>query len=288
MGRWSVNEFTTFRWSFEDDVDCYAACGFDAIGVWQQKLSDFGEEKGAEWLVEAGLGVSSLHWIGGFTGSDGRGFCDSLRDAKSSMRVAQLLRARNVVVHSGSLNGHIRRHAHRLLREALDGLLPLAEEFNATLVLKPIPAGCAGPWTFLHDFDAACRLIDDLGSPHVRLVFDTYYHGRDQSLVDHLPQIVDYIGLIQIADAGGNPGPAPERYPPGAGSLPLDTLLAGLEGAGYRGYYEFEVWGDHLSDFGYRELLRCCAEAARRWERQSREAPSLRSDAATASGPNAS
>ena len=288
MGRWSVNEFTTFRWSFEDDVRSYAAAGFDAVGVWQQKLSDFGEEKGAEWLAEAGLTVSSLHWIGGFTGSDGRGFSDSLRDAKSSLRVAQLLGAQTVMVHSGSLNGHIRRHAHRLLRDALEGLLPLAEEFNATLVLKPIPAPCAGPWTFLHDFDAACRLIDELASPHVRLVFDTYYHGWDRSLVDHLPRIVDYIGLVQIADAGADPGAAPERYPPGAGSLPLGTLLARLENAGYRGCYEFEVWGDHLSHLTYHELLLCCAEAARRWERQLREAPSLRSDAAAASGPNAS
>src|SRR5262245_62293382 len=48
MARLSMNEMTTFRWSFEEDVAQYAAAGFSALGVWRQKLSDFGEETGIE------------------------------------------------------------------------------------------------------------------------------------------------------------------------------------------------------------------------------------------------
>ena len=265
MGRWSVNEFTTFRWSFEDDVRYYAEAGFESIGVWRQKLSDYGEEKGAELLRETGLSVSSLHWIGSFTGSDGRGYQDGLRDAKTAMQVAQLLGARNVVVHSGSCNGHIRPQAQRILCAALDALLPLAEEFNTTLVLKPIPEDCAGPWTFLHDFDAACRVVDMFDSPHIRLVFDTYYHAHDDAMLARLGQLVDYIGLVQVADATGAPRRLPERHLPGTGRLPLETLVRQMEAAGYRGSYELEVWGEHLGGLGYAELLRRCRDVSRRW-----------------------
>ena len=45
MGQLSINELTTYRWSFEEDVRNYAAAGITSIGVWRQKLSDFGEEK---------------------------------------------------------------------------------------------------------------------------------------------------------------------------------------------------------------------------------------------------
>ena len=52
MLRLSMNELTTFRWSFEEDVHNYAAADINAIGVWRQKLSDYGEEKCIELLSE--------------------------------------------------------------------------------------------------------------------------------------------------------------------------------------------------------------------------------------------
>lgn len=81
MPRLSMNEMTTYRWSFEEDVARYTAAGIGAIGVWRQKLSDFGEDKGVELLAESGLQVSNLLWAGGFTGSDGRSLRDSIDDA---------------------------------------------------------------------------------------------------------------------------------------------------------------------------------------------------------------
>ena len=86
MARLSINELTTFRWTFEEDVHHYQAAGIEGIGVWRQKLSDFGEEKGIELLVDSGLRVSSLLWAGGFTGSDGRSHKESVEDGKEAIK----------------------------------------------------------------------------------------------------------------------------------------------------------------------------------------------------------
>ena len=88
MAMLSMNETTTYRWSFEEDVRQYAAAGYQAIGVWRQKLADFGEEKGIELLRESGLAVSSLLWAGGFTCSDGSTHRESVEDARESIRLA--------------------------------------------------------------------------------------------------------------------------------------------------------------------------------------------------------
>jgi len=45
MAQLSMNETTTYRWSFEEDVAACAAAGIPAIGVWRQKLSDCGQAK---------------------------------------------------------------------------------------------------------------------------------------------------------------------------------------------------------------------------------------------------
>ena len=58
MARFSINEMTTYRWTFEEDVQHCAEAGIPALGAWRWKLSDFGEEKGIELLAEYGLAVS--------------------------------------------------------------------------------------------------------------------------------------------------------------------------------------------------------------------------------------
>jgi sugar phosphate isomerase/epimerase len=96
-----MNEMTTYRWSFDNDVAEYRAAGIPAIGVWRQKLSDYGEEKGIELLAETGLPVSNLLWAGGFTGSCGHSFRESVDDAIEAIRLAAALKAGCLVVYSG-------------------------------------------------------------------------------------------------------------------------------------------------------------------------------------------
>lgn len=103
MAELSINETTTFRWSFEDDVAAYAEAGIPAIGVWRQKLSDCGRAKAVELLASSGLKVSHLLWAGGFTGSDGRSYRDSVEDANEALRTAAELRTRTLVVYSGGI-----------------------------------------------------------------------------------------------------------------------------------------------------------------------------------------
>ena len=143
MARLSMNEMTTYRWSFDQDVAEYRAAGIAAIGVWRQKLSDYGEEKGIELLAETGLPVSNLLWAGGFTGSDGHSFRESISEAAEGIRLAAALKAGCLVVYSGGRAGHTHNHARRLLVDALRELAPLAEDLRVTLAIEPMHPACS-------------------------------------------------------------------------------------------------------------------------------------------------
>src|SRR5690606_15449974 len=138
MKQLSMNELTTYRWSFEEDVHQYAAAGMAAIGVWRHKLSDFGETKGAELLREHGLAVSSLLWAGGFTGSDGRSHKDSIEDALDAVRLAAQLESATRIVHTGPRAGHPHNHARRLVRSGLVDVAQYAEGPGVTLAPEPV------------------------------------------------------------------------------------------------------------------------------------------------------
>ena len=126
MATLSMNETTTFRWSFEEDVTRYAAAGIPAIGIWRQKISDCGPAKAVELLQKTGLRASHLFWAGGFTGSDGRSYRESVEDAIEALNLAGELGSHTLVVYSGARAGHTYNHARRLIQSALVELVPLA------------------------------------------------------------------------------------------------------------------------------------------------------------------
>jgi sugar phosphate isomerase/epimerase len=251
----SVNETTTFRWSFAEDVVRYAAEGIPAIGVWRQKLSDCCPVKSRKLLDQHRMKVSHLHWAGGFTGSDGRSFRESLDDAFEAIRTAAVLGAAALVVYSGARSGHTHGHARRLLFEALKQLAPEADELGVDLALEPMHPGCAAEWTFLTSLDDVLDAIEKCGSPRVKLVLDTYHLGHEANLAERIAQFVPRVALVQLGDARKPPHGEQNRCRLGEGCLPLKEIVAALKAAGYDGYYDVELLGEELESADYHSLL---------------------------------
>lgn len=251
----SVNETTTFRWSFEEDVLQYAQAGIPAIGVWRQKLSDVGDLKAAELLEETRMSVSCLFWAGGFTGSDGRSFRASIDDAAEALRSAAAIKAPHLLVCSGTRGGHTFNHARRLMRDALKELAPQAAELGLGLLIEPMHPGCAAGFTFLTTLDESLQLIDSVGSPVVKLVLDTYHLGHDEALLERIPQIAPQIGLVQLGDARQPPSTEQSRCRLGEGVLPLRQIVAAVVESGYDGFFEVELLGEEIETEDYHALL---------------------------------
>jgi len=255
MPRLSINELTTYRWSFEEDIEHYKAAGIQSLAVWRHKLSDFGEEKGIELLIESGLTVSSLQWAGGFTGSDGQSHQDSIADARSAIQLAAEMRADCLTVYSGSRAGHTNNHARRLLTGAIKNLLPIACEFGVPLAIEPMPSRCASEWTFLTDIDETLELLDQFDSPQLKLVFDTSHFGHNEAICSRLGELAQRIGIVHLADAKEPICCEQNRCRLGEGSIPLDCMISSLVRGGYDGYFDVKLMGEEIEAADYAELI---------------------------------
>ena len=255
MTRLSMNEITTYRWAFEEDVARYCQAGIPSIGVWRQKLADFGEAAGIALLADSGLSVSNLLWAGGFTGSDGRTYRDSIEDTEEAIRLAASLKAGCLVVYSGARAGHTHSHARRLIFGALKELESLAVEFDVTLAIEPMHAGCAGEWTFLTDLQDTLELIQAVGSPQVKLVFDTYHLGQDEAILERIPQIVDNVAIVHLGDSKTPPTGEQNRCWLGEGNIPLAEIIGAMMAAGYQGDFDVELMGEEIDSSKYADLL---------------------------------
>jgi sugar phosphate isomerase/epimerase len=256
MALLSINEMTTFRWSFEEDVEQYAAAGVPALAVWRQKVSDCGEEKAVELLKSKRLKVSALLWAGGFTGSDGRTFRDSLDDGLDAVRQAALLRASSLVVYSGGRAGHTHNHARRLFRDALRELAAAAAEAGVVLAVEPMHSGCAADWTFLTTVDDTLAILDQAEEPqHVKLVFDTYHMGFHPRIAARIGDFAQRIALVQLGDGKNQPDGEQSRCLLGQGTVPLEEIVSALRAAGYNGYYDVELIGEDIEASDYPSLV---------------------------------
>ena len=211
MGDLSMNETTTFRWSLEEDVANYSAAGIPSIGVWRQKLSDCGQARAIELLEQSHLRVSHLCWAGGFTGSEGRSYRESIEDAAEALHAAAVLGAGCLIIYTGTRAGHTANHARRLIRGALGRTGPLAEQLHVDLAVEPMHPGCAAQCTFLTNLDETLALLDAVGHPNVKMVFDTYHLGHDPAVVDRIPALAPRAALVQLGDAHGPPNGEQDR-----------------------------------------------------------------------------
>ncbi len=256
MLRLSMNELTTMRWSFEEDVVEFSQAGFDGIGVWRSKVSDIGEDAAAAILESRGLVCSNLLWAGGFTGSDGCSFRDSVQDAVEAIRTAARLKCDCLVLYSGAWGGHTKSHAYRLVTNALNQILPFAEEFGVSLAIEPMHPGCGGEWTFLESVEETLSLMDPIESPLLGLVLDTYHFGISEPNFELLKDIAHRVAIVHLGDGVCEPDGEQDRCQLGDGVIPINKIVATLIEGGYDGFLDVELIGESVEPIDYPTLMR--------------------------------
>jgi sugar phosphate isomerase/epimerase len=251
----SMNELTTYRWSLGQDLANYREAGYSGIGVWRQKLNDESEDAAIEQLLASGLQVTNVSWVGGFTGSDGRSLADSIDDAASAIRVAGAVSSGCLTLYAGGRNNHTYRHAGRLLRIALDELLPLAEMWEVPLAIEPMHPACAADWTFVTNLEQALDLVQLVDSPYLKIAYDTYHFPLGSRRASLLADLVPHLGIVFLGDRLQPPSADQERCRLGHGRLPLVEIVSALQDAGYAGAYDVKLMGPDIEVCDYWMLL---------------------------------
>ncbi len=272
MTHFAVNQRLTPRWSLEQDLVAWAQAHVPGIGLLQAKLADLEAAQVKKLLDQHACQGVSLSWIGGFTGSDGRRFRDSVAEAQAAIELAAVLDTPCVVAVSGSRGGHTHNHARRLFRDALQELAPVAEEHGRLLVVETVHPNLPQTNNFLASLDDALELLDKVGHPRVKLLLDLYHAAAEENLLERLPELAPRIGLVQLADAASEPEEQEDRCLLGQGSLPLEQIVAALKQGGYQGPWEIELCGPQVESLDPLEVLQHC-RAASLWLLQGGEKP---------------
>lgn len=253
MHRLSVSEFSSYRWPLFQEVIRYARAGIDRIGLWRDKVEEFGFEEAADLLYEMKVSPSSLSWAGGFTGSDGTPHTLAVDDAIQAVYQAHMVGAERLIIFPGSRNGHTDRHATRLVTNAIETVLPLAIDLGVKLVIEPV-LDRNNSFSFMHRPDEYLRLVQQFESEYVGLSLDLFHVGRNLDLMANFDQFADRISLVQLCDAKFRNGKW-TRCELGKGVVPLRQWIKLLNYSGYAGDFEVKLLGPEFTNMDYLETI---------------------------------
>ena len=254
----AVNEITTYRWSFLEDVLGYLEAGIRTMGVWRPKLDEFGEERAIDIIRETRMGVSSVSYAGCFTGQNGYAYEESLSDAKDALRIAGALKADCVIMLSGALSGHILTHARRLFVSALTELGDIAAEQGVKLAVQPMRRLFANEWTFITSIDETLDVIDACDHDMVGMAFDVYHLWQEPRLIERIAEITPLVAAVQLNDWHRPPMSEYDRGLIGDGQIPLAEITQAFLDNGFRGPFEISIWSEELWKSDYDALLHDC------------------------------
>ncbi|MFC5531418.1 hydroxypyruvate isomerase family protein [Cohnella yongneupensis] len=165
---------------------------------------------------------------------------ESLRDAymtgiRETIEACKRLGVRSVISQTGNeIDGVSREVQRQTMVETLKRCAPLFEEAGIVLEVEPLNGLVDHRGHFLQRSDESVSVIDQVGSPNVKLVFDVYHQQvTEGNVIRNAVGYADRINHYHIAD---NPG----RNQPGTGELNYLNILRAIKGTGYDGYVGLE------------------------------------------------
>jgi sugar phosphate isomerase/epimerase len=242
----SLSEISTVGASFAEDVEAYAAAGFDAIGVWEFKLPP-DDAANIALLREHGLRVSvcvpevpSVLQLA-ITGMEG--------PADPAERVASLERSvarfasyepACIACLAGPLGAYSVDDGTRILVEGLRTVAAAARVPGVRVGFEPVHISQRDEAGFVNSLADADAVLASVAAPEVGVLFDTYHLWDDPEVMPWIAANAGRIVGVHVAD-----WPTldrSDRVLPGEGISRTRGLVAALAAAGWDGALDVEIF----------------------------------------------
>jgi sugar phosphate isomerase/epimerase len=276
-----VSQFTTWPWSFERDVERYAAHGVPAIEVCTFKLNKDDDAVQLGAIATAGLTVSSVQsevhslfpdsLAGQPTAAE-----DRVRHIKAAIeRVAPHVPEQTpFVVITGAAPGGDTAAVYAKALTALADLAQFAAKRRMRIAYEPLNPVLFNTDTALWGLDQALELVDRIGHEALGLCVDTWNIFQTPALHEVIRACGDRIFVVQVSD-WHRPRSGADRISLGDGEIDNAAIVRTIRQTGYAGPYVLEIFsGESLPGSIWRSDLDAVIEKnfstfASMWEKSA-------------------
>ena len=228
------------EWLFADEAEEFsgrirlaAKAGFEAFECWPWTNQDISKFEAA--MRETGIALASFVAEPMIPLTDPTNHPAFLEGLRRSAALAQRLGARTLIAQAGDDRPGVARAEQRAaLTQCLVKASDILRGSGVTLGLEPLNTRIDHIGYFLGTTVEGLDIVDEVGSPNVKIVYDVYHSAVMDELTERvLAGRIDRIAHLHAAD---HPG----RNQPGTGRIDLAERLNWIFANGYDGYVGLE------------------------------------------------
>ena len=211
---------------FETAVEKISALGYRYVEIYDWKRLDLAAA--AKALEASGVALLSM-CAAEFRLTDPacRGlWVDGIRE---SCEAAAVLGVKKLITQVGPDTGADRTAQHRSVVEGLKAGAAILERAGVTVMIEPLNTMVDHPGYYLTSSAEAFEIVREVGSPHVKVVFDIYHQQVSEGNI--IPNIIKNLDCIAHLHAAGHPGRHELQY----GENDYRNIFAAVDKAGYTG-----------------------------------------------------
>ena len=243
----SLSTISTVNAGFAEEVEAYAAAGFDAIGLWEMKLPA-DDAANRALLAEHGLGVSNCvpavpsFLQLGIPGMEGPADpSERLEAICASIERFAVYEPECVLVLSGPAGELSAESARAVVVAGLTRAAAVARDAGVTLGFEPIHPGQRDDAGYVCSLADALALLDEAGLDDVGIMADTYNlaHESAADIGGDRPPLLAGLHVAEAAREGHVPG---VRVLPGEGDGSAGRVVEALRAAGWDGTLDVEIF----------------------------------------------
>jgi len=234
---------------FLERMDRIKKLGYPAFEFWEWKNKDVDailkkkNELGLEIATMMGSGWKHMN------SEDARKTFVS--DIQASLGAAKRLGVKTLIVTTGFEDKKMpRSEQHANYVAALKAAAPLAEQAQVTLVLEPLNIKVDHPGYYLQTAKEGFEMIDEVGSPALKMLFDIYHHQiMEGNVIADITKNIAKIAHFHVADVPG-------RHEPGSGEINYANVFRSIAATGYQGFVGLEYKPSRSADETLRDVLK--------------------------------
>lgn len=209
-----------------------------------EQIEEFSAAQAAHGLTPVAM-CTTFHDL-----TDPNGRENYLAGLRETIPVCRKLGCKTIISQVGPELAHLsRQEQHESIVAGLRAAASLMEEAGMTLVFEPLNTRIDHVGYYLWSADEAFQIVDEVGSPNVKVLIDLYHHYVMDDL--DISKIVANIHKIGHFHMAGYPG----RHEPLIDSeVDYASILSSIRQSGYQGAMGLEYFPVHPAEEGLKAL----------------------------------
>lgn len=247
--RLAINQATTMKNSFQEDMAAYSKAGFEAVELWLDKVFEFLKKESIQQakiiIDDNGLKPVGACFHFGVMLSSGQDRTAVIDEFKKKLEVCQALGVPILVVPTDFPEKNVAAEDYNIAVDGFKQAAEIARDYQISLAVEFVKGA-----KLIGTLDTALQIVRRSEVENAGILLDTFHLYAGASKIEHISNLKENeLLLVHINDLCDMPVEIAEdkhRVLPGEGVLPLKQIISAVNSTAYKGYFSVELFNEEL------------------------------------------